>query len=93
MLEMGVVMPNWMAKKVIVVPHWQIILEIYPLGCWRKPFMERCFAGSTRTQSYLSEVSEEAAGHCVLLTMIHCGSQALTSGWALKGADWVARVW
>lgn len=68
-LEIGVVMPNWMAEKVIVVPHWQIMLEVYPLECWRKPFMERHFAGSMRTQNYLSEVSEEAAGHCVLLTV------------------------
>lgn len=42
---------------------------------------------------YFSEVSEEAAGHCVLLTVIHSGSQAATSGWALKGADWVAEAW
>lgn len=63
-------------------------LEIYLLECWRKPFMERCRAGSILPQNCLSEVSGRC-WHWVLLTTMHCESQAPGIGWALWGANWV----
>lgn len=50
--------------------------------------MERCRAGSILPQNCLSEVSGRC-WHWVLLTTMHCESQAPGIGWALWGANWV----
>lgn len=54
---------GWQRKSLWCYTSRRKMLEIYLLECWRKPLMERSFAGNTQPRNYLSEVS----GSCWLL--------------------------
>lgn len=74
------------SRKVIVVLGWQNLLEISPVGCWGKLFIERCLIGNPLLKNCLRWVLGEASGNWLLLATWSTASRSCrncTRCWSL----------